>query len=553
MSVRLLPLLLLVGCPENELHKIEHTETPDPALMVEPDELDFGIIPASTTASDVVTLTNNGDAALDVSNLSISGMTSFSISGEAPIGLLGPGESVEVWVTYDPTTTTETATLTVSSDDPVNPEILVPLRGDAGFPALSADPNPVEFTSVELGVETLETVTLENVGGDTLVIDSMILLGDPFWFVEEPTFPITMEPGEQRELELGFSSEEDGFYDGTLWITTNAPSPTTTVMLEGAAGAGSITGQICEPGGGDWAVNARVWLAADEDGDGIYDWQVEDYTDAEGRFTLDPVLSGTWTVHVEKGSWSDQFDVVFLGGTYELTEPECLDPESVNVAVVEGEYDDIGAILDGMDIDYDTYNAYTYLDLLEDPAALAEYDIIFFNCGMSFSWMDDQDIVADNLRAFVEDGGSVYASDWAYGLVEAGWPSAMDVNGAETLWDPASFDYTRLAPFVGVEGSVDATVEDPTMQTVLGSTTRITYDLGSWVVVESTDASVLLTGDVWTYSLDGADLVVDDEIEDAPLAVRIEDGGTIIYTTFHNEAVRTLEVEEALEEIILAL
>ena len=163
------------------------------------------------------------------------------------------------------------------------------------------------------------------------------------------------------------------------------------------------------------------------------------------------MLSGTWTVHVEKGSWSDQFDVVFLGGTYELTEPECLDPESVNVAVVEGEYDDIGAILDGMDIDYDTYNAYTYLDLLEDPAALAEYDIIFFNCGMSFSWMDDQDIVADNLRAFVEDGGSVYASDWAYGLVEAGWPSAMDVNGAETLWDPASFDYTRLAPFVGVE------------------------------------------------------------------------------------------------------
>ena len=41
--------------------------------------------------------------------------------------------------------------------------------------------------------------------------------------------------------------------------------------------------------------------------------------------------------------------------------------------------------------------------------------------------------------------------------------------------------------------------------------------------------------------------------QDVPLAVQIDDGGRVIYTTFHNEQQITVDMEALLMEIILKL
>ena len=47
----------------------------------------------------------------------------------------------------------------------------------------------------------------------------------------------------------------------------------------------SVSGRVCDPSGGDWIVGAYVWVAVDDDGDGIT-WQVGLSDDMEGDWAL---------------------------------------------------------------------------------------------------------------------------------------------------------------------------------------------------------------------------------------------------------------------------
>ena len=74
----------------------------------------------------------------------------------------------------------------------------------------------------------------------------------------------------------------------------------------------------------------------------------------------------------------------------ELVDPECLDGSDTKIAVVAGEFDSIESLLSQFGFNYDMYGTYDYLDLLLNPALLEQYDIVFFNCGMPFSWLNFQ-------------------------------------------------------------------------------------------------------------------------------------------------------------------
>ena len=82
---------------------------------------------------------------------------------------------------------------------------------------------------------------------------------------------------------------------------------------------------------------------------------------------------------------------------YELPEDECLLADSVDIAVVMGEYDHIEGILSQLDLDYDLFDETEYLNLVLDANQLNEYDIVFFNCGMPFDWMNQLIPFTNNL------------------------------------------------------------------------------------------------------------------------------------------------------------
>ena len=304
----------------------------------------------------------------------------------------------------------------------------------------------------------------------------------------------------------------------------------------------SVSGRVCDPSGGEWIVGAYVWVAVDDDGDGEEDWRAEDSTDADGRFMLEGLPPGDHQVRVEKGSFSSSYDVTLDVGLYEIPEDECaLDPPTI--AVISGDYDHIDLTLE-----YTLVNGTgaEYIGFLRDAAQMNEYDIIFFNCGISDSWHSHQAQIAANITTFVEDGGSVYASDWAHFFIEAAFPGKIDFFGEDALYS---------SPRVGMDGNVTASVIDPTMQAIIGGASAdINYDLSMWVVPENAGSGVdtLLQAsvpvmDFWTGTY--------TTIPNAPIAVRFDVGtGRVIYTSFHNEhQATTVHMRDILEEIILSL
>lgn len=314
----------------------------------------------------------------------------------------------------------------------------------------------------------------------------------------------------------------------------------------------AIKGRVCDSLGDGWVVGAYVYTTFDSDGDGEHDARVEDSTDIEGRFMLAGLPGGRdYTVYVVKGSFELTFDVSLTTGTYEIPEEECaLAPP--NIAVISGDYDHIEDIIASMGLEYTLFEgsfySEEYLNFLRDPAAMAEFDIIFFNCGVNSDWYSYYpDEIRSNIRDFVIAGGSVYTSDWAYYFVESSFPAWLTFYGNDAEYGAAQR---------GVAESVMARVEDPTMQAIIGEpVAAINFDLDLWVVLESVgpDVDVLLSASVSAYSdLTG---LYTSTITEAPIAARFAVGeGRVIYTAFHNEhAATTLDMTDILEEIILSL
>lgn len=298
---------------------------------------------------------------------------------------------------------------------------------------------------------------------------------------------------------------------------------------------GSLHGRICGPDGENWVVGAEVSVE--------HPWGTAvALTDDEGWFLLEGVPVGAYTVLVEKGSFTTTFDAQIVADQVtELPVEECLLQNDVSIAVVEGTFDSIELVLDHLSLSYDYVPFYDTTAFLMDPARLAAYDIIFFNCGMDDSWSDpywggSPTVVGDNLRTYVNNGGSVYASDWAYWLVETAWPQMNTFQGGDSFNGQA---------WVGDPGTVTATVLDPVMASRLGSSTAmLNYDLLDWVAIRDTQGEVLIEG---TYSMYGQTAM-------GPLAVRMDSGnGRVLYTTFHNETQTTLDMDLLLQEIILSL
>ncbi len=132
----------------------------------------------------------------------------------------------------------------------------------------------------------------------------------------------------------------------------------------------------------------------------------------------------------------------------------------------------------------------------------------------------DTDQIIQNIREYVEAGGSIYAVEWAYDTVELSFPDAI-----EFLYD----DTTPDAAQQGLVCELDAKVVDPGLEEWAGSAKlQVSYPLGEWPVVETTGADVYLTGEA-TIEIEGEILTRTD----TPLLVSFEQGeGTVVLSTF---------------------
>ena len=177
---------------------------------------------------------------------------------------------------------------------------------------------------------------------------------------------------------------------------------------------------------------------------------------------------------------------------------------------VEKDWDDFAKILDELGWSY--HNA-PVEKIGTGRFALTKYKTLFVNCSMAADDMSDE--TAARVKAWVDAGGSVYASDWAYTLLTKSWPSAVQFYGK-----------------IGKSAIVDASVIDTGLAWYLNpsnppATVPLDYDTGVQLVISGMGAGTreLLHGTVPTDAGD----------KSAPLTVTFGSGtGRVLYTTFHN-------------------
>ncbi len=299
----------------------------------------------------------------------------------------------------------------------------------------------------------------------------------------------------------------------------------------GIEGAGGVTGRICAPNG-DFVIGAEVWV------DHAHG-RTETTTDTDGAFELAPIPPGPQTVHARRGSFTATFQVEIVADMMvALEEGACLSDLSLAVAV--GHYDDIEGVLGDLGF------AYTLLDgpwdpfeLMTTPEVIAQYDIVFFNCGMNTSHVTDAAVTT--LREYVEGGGSIYASDRAYWVIERAFPDLIDFVGDDTIEGDARVGAQTSSP-------LEAQVYDPIFAAALGgSTAQISFDQPDWVAVQAA------ADPDWVLVAATFPLVTGGNLH-GPLAVRAPVGeGTVLYTAFHNADQTTADVQVLLREIVLGL
>ncbi|MDP2309773.1 MAG: hypothetical protein Q8P18_27380 [Pseudomonadota bacterium] len=300
---------------------------------------------------------------------------------------------------------------------------------------------------------------------------------------------------------------------------------------------GSIKGRVCDPSGRTWLADAQASLNIVDDAGVIIDTRIA-YSDTDGYWQITELPGERdYTYYVQYGPEVLQTEEVWIGSgdEYEIPEPDCFDPLTLDVAVVTGDYDDFNLVLNQMGfanyVLIDGLDEAALATFLDDPTELAKYDIIFFNGGfvedgVIYDQEDDSNTAPTqriaNIVNYVESGGSIYASDWAYDVVEIGWPDRADFVGADEIPDDAQ---------LGDYENVTAVVSDNALAEFLGSTyLDVTYDLPVWPPVQSVSASVSIhiTGTV-PYS-DGLN---NYSLAAAPLLYSFNAGdGKVVFSTF---------------------
>ena len=325
-------------------------------------------------------------------------------------------------------------------------------------------------------------------------------------------------------------------------------------------GYGDIAGRVCDPTGYTWLEGATVFVNLyDEEG-----WLTEvkmAVTDEDGWWSLSELPTGTaHEVMIQKGTEVIETHTVDIraGRTTKIDEPACLDPSNLDIAVISGNYDDFDQVLDHMGIS--TYDVIDGLDQtqLEDfllnPEAMAEYDLLFFNGGSLEEgiFYDTEGTgttipaeVQANLRAFVEAGGSVYASDWAYDVIVQTWPDRLDFLGAEGTPNSAQ---------LGASQSVNARVANYAMGEFLeldSDYVPVVYDLPVWppLVQVGSTTSTHLVADV-EYKENGVTLYQ----AASPLLVSFNGGGgRVVFSSFRLVANDNEEMVKVMKYVMFAL
>jgi len=286
-----------------------------------------------------------------------------------------------------------------------------------------------------------------------------------------------------------------------------------------SSGTGTVSGQVFSKNGIEKIQGAFVTVENMNN-------SPQAFTDLEGKYTLAGVPIGSQSLLIQKGLFKSIVVLTVSEGAT-VNVPSTHLESTGKLGFVYGSYDNIQHIIrNNLGYSIDSLNI---LDL-RNAALLSNYKAIFINCGADEVLIYDGKGM-DALKTYIQNGGSVYASDWAGEFVEFMFPDKLNI---ETT---------------GIDQVITANIIDANLKNFIGKeTVAINYDLGGWgeISVVGQSVTTLLSADYKDY--------MGNNLTNKPLAILFSYGsGKVIYTSFHNEANVTSDAVKVLIGFLYSL
>jgi FtsP/CotA-like multicopper oxidase with cupredoxin domain len=192
------------------------------------------------SATQQVTLTNTGPAALPITAIGLTGANAgdFTLNSNCPIGgNLGSGGSCRVTLRLRPTAVgVRTATVAITTNDPGTPVAPVTLTGTGIQAAVILTPTSHDFGAVTARSTSAPfAFTLTNAGTAPLTINNISIAGvNPNRFAQTNNCGASLAIGASCRVNVTFNPQRAGTaYSATLRLANNAPNSPQTAALTG--------------------------------------------------------------------------------------------------------------------------------------------------------------------------------------------------------------------------------------------------------------------------------------------------------------------------------
>ena len=253
-------LALPLGCNEYKLVENDDLQGVDedegvPDIAVDPTSVNFGDVDVeadgSAEASEVVIITNEGEADLHIQGLEIDDVDApFSVGAVSSV-LIQPGATAQFTVTFTPETAEEsTAKVLIESDDPDEGVAEVELLGMGVAPVIDVSPSEYDFGTLYIGCEVEQPLVVSNLGNADLVVDAFEYntgSSDLVFDYDEDVngeLPWTLEASDSVEVYVTYTPYDE--YSDIAYLTIESNDPYTPELMVTQEAEGEVYGSALD-------------------------------------------------------------------------------------------------------------------------------------------------------------------------------------------------------------------------------------------------------------------------------------------------------------------
>ncbi len=219
----------------------------DPEMVLQPTVIDAGVQNIGEPYETALTITNGGNALLEVDLAASDGELITLGEGGATASLeVEPGDEVLLPVTVTAQQVgDQSGEILVTSNDEDNASVNVPVSITGGEPDIHLPQSAVAFGPVPVGQSVELSLTVENLGNVDLEIEDLLLGGEHAEELElgEDGLQIgdSVQPGGSGDIHLWVTPAGAGDGAATLTISSNDPdTPSVTIPITFTGTAGDI-------------------------------------------------------------------------------------------------------------------------------------------------------------------------------------------------------------------------------------------------------------------------------------------------------------------------